>query len=103
MILGNKVTNVFDMQPVGAHQTDATISSATSFTCPAEANGVLISALAQDVNFTLDGTTPTATVGLTLKADDTVIFIPMYGGQVLKVIEQTATANINLQFVKLGG
>lgn len=101
--MAQTVNPAYVMEPKGAHQTDLTISAATSFTCPDTANGVLISALAQDVNFTLDGTTPTATVGLTLKADDTVIFIPMYGGQVIKVIEQTATANINLQFVRLGG
>ena len=101
--MAQKVTNVFDMQPIGAHQNDTTISSATSFTCPDRANGVLISALAQDVNFTLDETTPTATLGLTLKADDTVIFLPMFPGQVIKVIEQTASATINLQFVKMGG
>jgi hypothetical protein len=101
--MAQQVSNLYQMQTIGSHQNDATISSATSFTCPDGANGVLISALAQDVNFTLDGTTPTAAVGLTLKADDTVVFIPMHGGQVIKVIEQTATATINLQFVKLGG
>jgi hypothetical protein len=101
--MAQQVSAFYQLDVKGAHQTDATISSATSFTCPDTANGVLISALAQDVNFTLDGTTPTATVGLTLKADDTAVFIPMYGGQVIKVIEQTATATINVQFVRLGG
>ena len=101
--MAQTVAPVFVMEPKGSHQNDTTISAATSFTCPDTANGVLISALAQDVNFTLDGTTPTATLGLTLKADDTVIFIAMYGGQVIKVIEQAASATINLQFVKLGG
>jgi hypothetical protein len=101
--MAQQVSIFYQMETIGALQTDASISGATSFTCPDKANGVLTNVLAQDVNFTLDGTTPTAGVGLALKADDPVMFIPMLGGQVLKVIEQTAGATINLQFVRLGG
>jgi hypothetical protein len=100
--MAESITPVYIMLPVGAQTTDTTVSSATSFTAPERANAALMSALTQSVNFTIDGTTPTATVGLTLKAGDTATMIPVIPGQVIKVIEQTATANFNIQWVHFG-
>jgi hypothetical protein len=96
-------TPVYNMVPIGEQTTDTTVSSATSFTAPERANAALMSAITQSCNFTIDGTTPTATVGLTLKAGDSAIMIPVIPGQVIKVIEQTATANFNIQWVRFGG
>jgi len=101
--MADRVTPVYEMVPVGSQTTDTTISAATSFTAPERANAALMSALTQSCNFTIDGTAPTATVGLTLKAGDSAIMIPVIPGQIIKVIEQTATANFNIQWVRFGG
>jgi hypothetical protein len=79
---------------IGAHQEDTTISGATTLTPPTGATKLLIQALAQNVRFTLDATVPTASVGFQLKAGDPPLLIPIKAGQVVTVIEETASGNI---------
>lgn len=85
-----------NFNPIGAHSDGATISSATVLTKPAAlATGVaklLIQALTQNVRYTLDGTTPTASKGFQLKAGDPPVIIPTGTYTVVTVIEETATA-----------
>lgn len=81
----------------GAHSSGATISSATTLTPPAGANRILIQALTQNVRFTLDGTTPTASLGFQLKAGDPPVLISVRDAT-LKVIEETATASLQYQW-----
>ena len=61
------------------------------------ANKILIQALTQNVRYTLDGSVPTATAGFQLKAGDPPVIISILGITVLKVIEETATADVQIQ------
>lgn len=84
--------------PIGAHAEDTTVSSATTLTTPSGATKILLQALTQNVRFTLDGTTPTASLGFQLKAGDPPIIIPLKAGQSVILIEETASATIEYQF-----
>jgi hypothetical protein len=84
--------------PVGAHSSGATISSATTLTKPEGANQILIQALIQNVRFTLDGTTPTTTVGFQLLAGNPPVIIAVPGAS-MKVIEEAATASLQYQWI----
>jgi hypothetical protein len=74
---------------LGSHTTDATISAATTITPTAGANAVLLTARAQNIRYTIDGTTPTATTGFPLEAGKTLI-IDYHSSMTIKVIEETA-------------
>lgn len=91
---------ISDLQftPVGSHSDGATISSATTLSKPAGATKLLIQALGQNVRFTLDGTAPTASKGFQLKAGDPPVVIPISASTVVKVIEETATADLQYQY-----
>ena len=84
--------------PVGDHVSDDGIDSAATLTPPATANALLIQALAQDVRFTLDGTTPTASVGFLLRSDDQPLVIDIGPGMTIQVIEESPTATIEYQW-----
>lgn len=84
--------------PIGAHVDGPTISSATTLTPPALATKVMIQALGQNVRFTLDGTTPTATTGFQLKAGDPPMILPLGNSTVIKVIQEAATADLQYQW-----
>jgi hypothetical protein len=97
---------VYVMDLVGSHTQNTTLSSAQTVTVAAVSgavpNAILLSAQAQDICFTLDGTTPTATKGLILKAGAGAVLIPVKEGQVLKFFEFAASAKLDYQLVKLG-
>jgi hypothetical protein len=87
------------------YQQLATVSSATGLTVPArdpisgmdvKANFALIVAETQDVRWRDDGTDPTASVGMLLKAG--VIF--QYDGDLKKIkfIETTGSAKVNVSY-----
>ena len=83
----------------GSNTKNASLSSAQPLTAPAGARKLLIQAFAQNVRYTLDGATaPAATVGFQIKAGDAPVIIPVVGGQVVKVIEESASAYINYQW-----
>jgi hypothetical protein len=89
--------------PIGAHADGTTISSATTLSPPAglETNvaKLLIQALGQNVRYTLDGTVPTASKGFRLLVGDQPVVIELGSNTVIKVIEETATADIQYQWV----
>jgi len=91
--------DTFQFEPVSAHVDGPTISSAITVTVPTGATKALIQALTQNVRFTLDGTTtPTATCGFQLKAGDPPLLLPLGNSTVLKVIEEAATADLQIQW-----
>lgn len=87
---------------LGAHVsvTDNSLNSVATLAPATGATKLLIQALTQNVRYTLDGTTPSATVGFQLKAGDPPLLIPLSAGVTVKVIEETASAVIQYQWGK---
>lgn len=88
--------------PISTHNDGLAISSAQTIAIPdglaRNVAKLLIQAVGQNVRYTLDGTTPTATKGFQLKAGDPPIIIPVGGNTTIKVIEETATADLQYQW-----
>lgn len=84
--------------PLGAHNDGLAISAAATLTPAAGATKLLIQALDQNVRYTLDGTTPTATKGFQLKAGDPPIIVPVDADTTVKLIEEAATADVQYQW-----
>lgn len=84
--------------PVGAHIDGTVISAATVLAPPVGATKIFIQATVQNIRYTLDGTDPTATRGFLLKAGDQGIILDVGVGVILKVIEETATADLQAQW-----
>lgn len=83
---------------VGSHSDGATISAATVLARPAGGNVIILQALTQNVRYTLDGTVPTASKGFQLVAGDPPIAIPAGPGVVVTVIQEQATADLQVQW-----
>lgn len=83
---------------VGAHVRNAVLTSAVVITTPAAVSGVLIQSLVANVRYTLDNTTPTATIGFQLKAGDPAVFLAVNAGQVIRMIQEAANAEVQYQF-----
>ena len=82
----------------GSHTQNATISSAVTITAPAGATLMIVQAIDTNIRLTLDGTVPTTTKGFRLTAGRDPIILSVTPGQLIKVIEETATATIEYQF-----
>lgn len=91
---------VDDLQfsPVGSHQDGLVISSAQPLVNPPGATKLLVQALDQNVRFTLDGSTPTASRGFQLKAGDPPVIVPISANTTVTVIQETATADLQYQY-----
>lgn len=87
----------YNNQPVGAHGSDATISSVTLIPVPAGANAMQLQATGQNVRYTVDGTDPTPSIGFVLVADAAPAFLPVNDSLEIKVIETVAGATIQWQ------
>lgn len=88
---------------VGSHTTNSSLSTAVSLTQPSSANRILLQAFTQNVRFLFAETTstdaPTATKGFRLLAGERIdLSVP--AGTILKVIEETASASIQYQWVQ---
>ena len=90
--------DALSFDPVGSHVDGTDISSAVTLTPPTGATKLLIQATGKDIRITLDGTVPTATCGFSLTADDPMLLIPLGNNTVIKVIEEEATADIQMQW-----
>ena len=83
--------------PNGSHTQTNSIASATEITIPSGATRVVMQCATQNVRYTLDGTTPTTTLGfLITKATDPIeVYVK---GCTLTVIEVATTAVLDYQF-----
>jgi hypothetical protein len=59
---------------------------------------MLVQAFGQHVRFTLDGTTPTASLGFQLRKDTPPIIVPIKEGTPPKFIEELDGATIEIQY-----
>lgn len=84
--------------PLGSHGDGTDISTAQTLAIPTGATKLLIQAVDQNIRITLDGTTPTSTKGFQLVASDPPLLIPLGNASSIKIIEETATADIQYQF-----
>jgi hypothetical protein len=86
--------------PIGSHTQNTSLSTAVDITVPAGATAMMVQAGTQNVRFTLDNSTTnaTTTVGFLLTAGDPPVIIPSYPGQIISVIEVTASAKLDYQF-----
>ena len=90
--------DTLEFNPVGSHVDGTVITSAVTLTPPTGATKILIQAVGQNIRITLDGTVPAATTGFVLVANDPPLLIPLGNDTVLKVIEESATADIQYQW-----
>lgn len=79
----------------GSHVSQS-LSGVYSPTTPADATKVLVQAITQNVRFTMDGTTPTASTGFRITAGDPPMVVPVSGS--LKFIEEVAGAVLQIQW-----
>jgi len=85
-------------RPIGSHSSGATITSAVTLTPATGATKLLMQANTQNVRFTLDGSVPTTSAGFVLKAGDAPTIINIEKGMTIKVIEATATSDLEYQW-----
>jgi hypothetical protein len=88
--------------PVGAHTTNSALSASVTLVKPQGANRILLQAFTQNVRILFVETTntavPTASVGFRLLPNERTSFaVPT--GTVLRLIEETASASIQYQWV----
>lgn len=82
--------------------TRVALTTAQTVTLPANANSILISADGQPIRFTIDGTTPTSTLGITLAVNQP-LRLDLFPGAAVKAIETTASGFLNYQFLQILG
>lgn len=89
-------------RPVGSHTTNSSLSAAVTITIPTGANKLMWLALAKNIRFTLDGTTPTANVGFRLgyQYNTSPMVISVSPAMTIKVIEEAASATLDYQFFR---
>lgn len=80
------------------HQTYIMGAVALTLSLPLHAEGILIQALTQNIRFTLEGTTPTASVGFQLKAGDPPLFIEIESGVILKFFREASGAILEYEY-----
>lgn len=98
-INGGTLDTVQTLNPVaGGYTSGRTISAATTLTPVSGATKLLLQTTGQNIRFTLDGTTPTASAGFQLKAGDPPIVIPVSSATIIKVIQEAATAVLTEQW-----
>jgi hypothetical protein len=93
-----RLVNVLDFHPIGAHVDGSTISSVTLLTVPTGATKIRIQALTQNVRYTLDGSLPSTTRGFQLASGAAPIVILVDGNTSIKVIQEAATADLQYQW-----
>ncbi len=87
---------------VGTHGTNASLASAVTLTPPAGADRIQIQVqggVDKIVRYTLDGTTPTASVGFQMYAGD-LYRIQIGTGMTLKIIQETTGTSVAYQWGK---
>ena len=96
------IVNLQNYNPYDVHTQNSALNVVVTLVLPPVdwwTAGVLIQAKDQNINFTLDGTDPTATFGFTLFEGRLAVLVPIGIDTVLKFIETTASATLEYQFI----
>lgn len=89
---------------VGSHTQNTSLSTAQTIAIPDGANALLVQCTGQNVRYTLDGTTPTATVGFVLVANDPPVLLFGASDDVtLRFIQTAASAVLEYLAVRVYG
>ena len=88
--------------PIGNHAQLTGLSVAKTIDISNEANGVIIQAISQNVRITLKGPV-SGVAGFRIRAGDPPVLIPCGGGGSINVQEETASATVEYQAVKVHG
>lgn len=84
---------------VGSHTSNSSLGSAVTLTPPTGARSLLIQAITQNIRVTFDGTTPTASIGFQIRAGDPPTIVDVPTGTTVKVIQETAGAAVQYQWI----
>ena len=90
--------DISEFYPLEEHISGIDISAAHQMTNAPGATKLLIQATANNIRFTLDGTTPTVAIGFQLIAGDPAIIIPITEDTIVTIIEETATSVVQFQW-----
>lgn len=93
------ITRKVPYRPIGSHTSDNTFATASVITLDSRANGILLQCFIQNIRYTLDGTTPTASLGFQLLAGAEPRLIELSDTTTLTIIEELITAVVQYQFV----
>lgn len=85
--------------PVGDHTAVTDLDTAVTLTPPAGATQILIQALTANVRYTIDGSTPAASIGFVMYVLADPMAIRLGAGGTLKLIQETAGAAIQYQWL----
>lgn len=91
--------NTYVVPATGMHVQLTALSTVKTATRPAEAVGCYLSAKAQSVRVTFDGSTPAATNGLVIIGGAQPVFFPLGDGVTLKALEEAASGELNVMWV----
>jgi hypothetical protein len=88
--------------PINQHGQLTGLSATKKLDIPAGANAVIAQAITQNVRIMLNGNA-TASAGFQITAGDPAVLYPLGGSGALSVREETASATLEYQFVKVHG
>lgn len=86
--------------PIGDLVTEALGAGAYTLAIPSRVSGVFIQTKVQKVYYTIDGTTPTSSVGFELQTGKAPLYVPIKKATSLKFIRDAAGAILEAQFVR---
>lgn len=86
--------------PLGHFQVTVSTAAITLPTIPAEARRVIIRSLGQPINYRDDGTSPTASTGFPILADEWIVYdtVPTAAFKMIRAASATADADVRIAF-----
>lgn len=94
------MADFYEYSPIGAHIRNTSLTSAVTLTKSEGATLVRLQALTQAVRYTLDGTTPSASLGFRLAAG-AMEMIRVPSDAVIRVIGEMVGAEIQYQWLHM--
>lgn len=80
------------------HHTYTMPASVQELSLPLHARGILMQAITQNIRYTLDGSTPTASSGYQLLASDPPLYIEITKGMRLRFLREASGAVLEYEY-----